>query len=647
MRNPLEERLAALKAQCRAQMAARTAESPLPPVQRARGANYNALVPADAPWIRLPLSTACPVTRPQTVTEGAELRRSDGFGASVRSYRKLGSIQASTLAQERERQRIDRHLLPGGTCAKVEEQDDQGADYGCFSDLLAFSCTPVDPGWGSIADMQYRTRTRDIKQAQAGVNKRLDPNGAATAPTRPQTTQAAVSSISPHLVAARSSETTAAQLHPGSPTLLQAPQQPRRSSSSARVRSSASAVGEHLLNGLHRGHNTDSDDDDSDKAQWEAAFKAAEMSHPKLLAQTPRYDDFGGHVMPLAPPHHSNFELRTHFWASMRDFRPGGAAPSLDGSSPYLQLLDQYRIQCDASAILPLPVLLRAQLCPQLALAAYHMGDSSAVCLARAMRSLKHMSRGLQLKMVDVSDNSLHQRGLTALLELLDHRAELKQVDISHNPPDADEGSNRFVVATAVTKMLRSCPNLTHLRLGENSIGDTAANRIFEAVGQHKRLTHLDSSGNGIALLCCKSLACTGASTLEWLDLSYNLLGTEESIALAPLIQTHKALRSLNLSWNAIDDQGFGMLAHGFRENSSLQHVNLARNRISELSALMLRDFLVGTPKLTSVILDGNPVGQLGGNMIMSAYAQVPSKQISFASCSFAEGPGCEPCCDC
>lgn len=94
----------------------------------------------------------------------------------------------------------------------------------------------------------------------------------------------------------------------------------------------------------------------------------------------------------------------------------------------------------------------------------------------------------------------------------------------------------------------------------------------------------------------------------------------------------------------------FGMLAQALLRNRSLQHLNIARNRITELSALLLKvhrppnqhdseqDMLVGTPNLTSVALDGNPIGELGGRMMMLACAQVPTKEISFVSCSFAEG---------
>merc|ERR1712166_1009029 len=98
-----------------------------------------------------------------------------------------------------------------------------------------------------------------------------------------------------------------------------------------------------------------------------------------------------------------------------------------------------------------------------------------------------------------------------------------------------------------------------------------------------------------------------GAPHLEWLDLSYNMIAQKEAIILAPMLKTHTNLRSINLSWNAIDDQGFGMIAQALLHNKSLQHLNIARNRITELSALLLKDMLVGTPNLTSVVLDGNP----------------------------------------
>ena len=98
----------------------------------------------------------------------------------------------------------------------------------------------------------------------------------------------------------------------------------------------------------------------------------------------------------------------------------------------------------------------------------------------------------------------------------------------------------------------------------------------------------------------------------------------------------------------------FGALADALQHNKTLAHLNLARNRITELSALSLKvpthlcqcmlsgcclqEALLSTPHLLSVVLDGNPVGELGGRMIMNARAKAPDKLISFQSCSFAAG---------
>ena len=61
---------------------------------------------------------------------------------------------------------------------------------------------------------------------------------------------------------------------------------------------------------------------DTEKSEWVAKYEEASESKPKLAAQNVEYDDFGGHVLPLAPPHEANLELRMHFWGSMRAYRP-------------------------------------------------------------------------------------------------------------------------------------------------------------------------------------------------------------------------------------------------------------------------------------------------------------------------------------
>jgi len=101
------------------------------------------------------------------------------------------------------------------------------------------------------------------------------------------------------------------------------------------------------------------------------------------------------------------------------------------------------------------------------------------------------------------------------------------------------------------------------------------------------------------------------------------------------VLEVNSTLVVLNLSMNRVDDRAFMSLAAALGKNQGLRHLNLARNWITEESALILRDMLDSSLTLQSIVLDGNPLGYIGGRLVVGHLLRHPEKRISIEHCAF------------
>ena len=159
----------------------------------------------------------------------------------------------------------------------------------------------------------------------------------------------------------------------------------------------------------------------------------------------------------------------------------------------------------------------------------------------------------------------------------------------------------RFRPTPPTLHRLASCPHLRHLDLSWNDLGPDHA----DALTVCPALTHLALTGNTLGRRGAEILGQSGMTTLLFLSLSHNGIGSNGLRALAegPMLRT---VISLNLSGNAIGPNGVRSLAA--TPPSKLRHLDLSGNPIGtegvqaltnanilkELVTLNLRDARIG-----------------------------------------------------
>ncbi|RLN49669.1 hypothetical protein BBJ29_001220 [Phytophthora kernoviae] len=106
---------------------------------------------------------------------------------------------------------------------------------------------------------------------------------------------------------------------------------------------------------------------------------------------------------------------------------------------------------------------------------------------------------------------------------------------------------------------------------------------------------------------------------LVHLDLSWNYLRLESSIALANSIRSNGTLVELKLSYNACADAGAMMFGEALRFNKTLEVLDLSYNSIGVKGAMVLANAIRSNRTLCSLQLNGNNIGREGGQFLMAA----------------------------
>ena len=132
--------------------------------------------------------------------------------------------------------------------------------------------------------------------------------------------------------------------------------------------------------------------------------------------------------------------------------------------------------------------------------------------------------------------------GLREIARGLLQNTSLKKLDISRNKPGM-EGS------VALAEMLSCNKSLTELNLELCDLPDAGLREIARRLLQN--------------------------TSLKKLDIGFNKLGMEVSVALAEMLSCNKSLTELNLGWCDIPEAGLREIARGLLQNNSLRTLTL------------------------------------------------------------------------
>ena len=201
----------------------------------------------------------------------------------------------------------------------------------------------------------------------------------------------------------------------------------------------------------------------------------------------------------------------------------------------------------------------------QLDLCGQNIGLNGAMALSSALKTNR------SLRVLNLSYNLIPPRGAVALVRSIPGSVQI--LDLRDNGVGNDG-------AQAIGELLTvspHCTTLTTVMLRNNGIGATGAMHLATALSIHDQVGHPSS----------------GASRLQKLDLSRNLIGNHGAQAVAAMLKTNDCLEWLSIWNNGIDGEGMGFVADALRVNTSLKVLVAGGNYVSDDGAAALADALM------------------------------------------------------
>ena len=131
--------------------------------------------------------------------------------------------------------------------------------------------------------------------------------------------------------------------------------------------------------------------------------------------------------------------------------------------------------------------------------------------------------------------------------------------------------------ALRLAHMLAKNRTLETLVLSDNQIGDDGCQALFDVMPQNSSVTELNLGANAISNDGCAAYCSCAAFNrkLRFLFLNHNLITNSGALL---MMEQHPTLEWLDLSDNLIGSEGAWTVLDMWRKNSVLRHVGLFRN---------------------------------------------------------------------
>lgn len=285
-------------------------------------------------------------------------------------------------------------------------------------------------------------------------------------------------------------------------------------------------------------------------------------------------------------------------------------------------------------------VLLRKRTSSTINLAHMGIGNKMAIVLAESLHDLPF------LQVLNLCDNNLEDSGLSALLLSIKKHPTIEILDISQNIIDSQ-------AADALADLVGNADcRLQCLRMSDANIDDSECARFVQVLMHNRHLKELDMSKNllgkdenlnavqpdfetgGESLA---ELIRIGSCPLQTLNLHWNMIRLEGAEVLCDSLRNNQHLINLDLSYNALGRSAASVLGAALFENGTLQVINLANNGIDAIGSFTLFVGLRQNKSVSSLIVDGNPIGEQGARMLMKVAANDGQRlEISAKNCDFA-----------
>lgn len=261
---------------------------------------------------------------------------------------------------------------------------------------------------------------------------------------------------------------------------------------------------------------------------------------------------------------------------------------------------------------------------------------------------------------INVSDNSLSDHAINALLHALENKPNLTYLNISGNGVGSKSAASlRVYIASSLCTLktlvlddadvddaecalfmmaFEGNKSVEVLSLQSNTIGQPqlqqSLNRKGARSGSPVKARSADSESTAAGTGQSTGGEAIGSMlnvnlTIQQLDLSWNALRAISAIPIATALQLNYHLRELTLTHNSIGDSGALAFGQSLRSNSTLQKLRLEYNAIGSKGALGLSSGLAVNNSLLELLLDGNPIGREAAKELMRASCSRPSTNTS------------------
>jgi len=321
-----------------------------------------------------------------------------------------------------------------------------------------------------------------------------------------------------------------------------------------------------------------------------------------ILSQDERLDECGGAESTIVPVYPSSFEMRK----VNEELNPSRLVSRVSSSTissehrPELPLRDKlsprahFLASCVAKPQVVVPFLIRNRNTKVFDFSFQSLGDAAISAFAK---SLVH---DLPLvEEISVRDNRLTDDGLNDLLHAVSVGSltlHLRRLDISQNQigPKSAQTLRSYLVSPSCTVEM--------LHVDNADIDDHECAAFMTAFEKNQSIKRLWMSRNCIGKAENLNVVQPGFTTggeaiakmlhvnpvLVHLDLSWNYLRLESSIALATSIRENGTLVELKLAYNACADAGAMMFGEALRFNKTLQRLDLSYNSVGVKGAMVL-----------------------------------------------------------
>ena len=226
-------------------------------------------------------------------------------------------------------------------------------------------------------------------------------------------------------------------------------------------------------------------------------------------------------------------------------------------------------------------------------------GDSEAV--GCAIEKMLNVNR--TFKLLIISDCGLDSSVASSSFRSLEHNTSLEELDISWNSQLVV--GNSEAVGCAIERMLNVNRTLKVLNLYNCGIDTAVTTHIVAGLAQNTSLTELFMGWNypitSEGWVCVFNIFYT--TSLKKLDISWNKLGMEESLALGKMLSCNNSLTEVSLACCRIPEAGLREIARGLLHNRSVKKLDVSKNKLGMEGSLVLATMLSCNNSLTELCL--------------------------------------------